>query len=358
MGRNTIHDLYGPGTFTDAEFIPLTQDCRRLLKYFAEVTPGFTKDSAVLEAVDFHGRDLPILPGPIKAQALVRTPSGLHVKSLSAAQSAVFQAMIGILGREISLTKGVDPGRVSIDIDKSGLYPATPALVSIDGKSLIDIQQDGSLSNIGLNVDRGVINKNAMYVRSWAIYPTKDQHVWYQVMGNLHVPEFLNAYGLDSENHTASRDEAYEIIKAEMVKYSAAELELNNMEHGFCGQTCYTPAKWRTTDMGRSLGKHPVINCKRVCESQSLPPIPFPVLEDKRPLAGIRVVELARVIAVPALGAALASLGADVIKVQSPNLRDLQVCWPCRITRIVEVLKELHAAFGCDIDRRQAYLGA
>ena len=69
--HKTIKDVYGPGTFADAAYNPLPAECRRLLGYFAKTTPGFVKDAAVLDEVDFHGGDLPIIPGPLKAQALV-----------------------------------------------------------------------------------------------------------------------------------------------------------------------------------------------------------------------------------------------------------------------------------------------
>ena len=69
--HKTVAGVYGPGTFADAEFTALPAECRRLLGYFAGASPGFTKDAAVLDAVEFYGSELPILPGPLKAQALV-----------------------------------------------------------------------------------------------------------------------------------------------------------------------------------------------------------------------------------------------------------------------------------------------
>src|SRR5690554_449981 len=49
----------------------------------------------------------------------------------------------------------------------------------------------------------------------------------------------------------------------------------------------------------------------------------MPEPKSLRPLAGIKVLELCRVIAGPVMGRILAEYGADVLKITSPNLSDV-----------------------------------
>lgn len=143
-------------------------------------------------------------------------------------------------------------------------------------------------------------------------------------MGSLNPSAWLKAFNLD-ENAANSRDEAYEIIKAELTKYSASELEWKSMKHGFCGSTCFSPQEWRETLMGKDLARHAMVNYEQVPAYFNLPPVPFSVSSDQRPLAGIKVVELSRVIAAPMMGSMLAALGAEVIRIEPPHLHDMQV---------------------------------
>ena len=88
--------------------------------------------------------------------------------------------MIGIVGKEILALRGVNTGDINIDTDKAGLYPATAALVQVDGKSSAVLPRVASITKAGVDVDKGVLSNKDLHFRTWAIYPTKDKHVWYQ----------------------------------------------------------------------------------------------------------------------------------------------------------------------------------
>lgn len=205
------------------------------------------------------------------------------------------------------------------------MYPASASIISIGGKTIGDMHGDGTLLKLGKDVDHGVLGGGPLNFRSWAIYPTKDNQ-WYQILSSLSPEKYLQSFNIDPKTPAKSVEDAYELIKAEVSKYTARELEQKSMELGVCGQTCYAPKAWNETTMGKTLARHPLVSYKMAETTEGLPPIPFPsVPGDKRPLAGVKVIELARVIAAPALGAVLTSLGAEVVKINSPVLPDMQV---------------------------------
>lgn len=159
-----------------------------------------------------------------------------------------------------------------------------------------------------------------------AIYPTKDPKRWYQLHGSTYADPVLKVLGIDPDLKIASFDEAYDMIKQKTLQLSPYDLDMMMLENGLCGSICYTPQEWRNTQMGKALARHPLINYRQMTHVPATPPVPFPRgLSDQRPLAGIKVLELARIIAGPACGMILASMGAEVVRVQAKRMIDFTV---------------------------------
>ncbi|KAF5247317.1 hypothetical protein FANTH_6408 [Fusarium anthophilum] len=311
MTAKTSNETYGAGTTVDAEFSPLPAECERILRIFAARTPGFTKDEVLLSRVNFHGDDLPCIPGPIKSQAV----------------TAVLHAMVGIVGLEILHLRGITTSNlIDIDVNHAGLYPATAALVNIDGVTGPEVIKLPTVPQW----DKDRASNSSLVYRATAIYETADSGVWFQLHGSLDSWKMLALLGIskDLDSEIRTNDAAYELIQERVCTYRAREIEQLVVEKGLSGSIVYSPEEWRQTEMGRSLSRHPLVNYKQQVHCTPLPPVSFPVLDDKRPLAGIKVVELTRIIAGAAAGAALASLGAEVIRVNSSKLKDYTPAQP------------------------------
>lgn len=104
------------------------------------------------------------------------------------------------------------------------MYPATASIVTINGRTPLDMMADGSFFKMGTDLDHGALAGNPWHLRAWSIYPTKDPKVWYQIMSNLDPKGYLGSWGLDSEASVKDNDEAYEVMKSIFSQYSAREL--------------------------------------------------------------------------------------------------------------------------------------
>ncbi|KAH7219705.1 CoA-transferase family III domain-containing protein [Fusarium oxysporum] len=301
-------DIYGQGSWIDSEAPPVPDDARRLLKVLAEATPGFTKDPVVLDTVFFRGSSHTIVPGPLKSAVIA---GALH-------------AMSGIVGNELlELRDGQSSSRtVSVNTDHAAFWLGSVGMTKRNGQTVQELARDGKLAAIFPKDLQGDIFGTPLKLRATANYETKDDGVWFQLHGSLGADPVLQTIGIDPSQECSSNDEAYRVIVEHVRKFGAHELEMMHFVQGLCGSICYTPAGWKQTRMAKDLSKHPLINYKQQTHAVPTPAIPLPVSADKRPLAGIKVVELVRIIAGPVMGTTLAALGADVIRVNCGRLPD------------------------------------
>jgi hypothetical protein len=119
--------------------------------------------------------------------------------------------------------------------------------------------------------------------------------------------------------------ECIKIIEDHVKQYTADQLEQMNQEIGQAGVTCLKWEDFQRTQHGRTLLQQPPWKVETLETETPAAPFPFKSSHTPKPqiLAGIRVLELCRIIAGPAMGRGLAEYGAEVIKVTSPNLSDV-----------------------------------
>lgn len=306
-------DIWGPGTFVDKQFLPVPDDARRVFEILAKTTPGFSKDQHVWDSVYFEGSPEPMIPGPLKAPVV----------------AAALHAMCGVVGNELLAERrdqATKQSRVIINTDQVALWLASVVTFRMNGSDPAELFKMGnSASFFERDFEHGAF-KGPLKLRTTALYPTKTTGVWYQLHGSLNADPVLRAIGVDPATKCETSEEAYNLIREHVEKFSADELEMLMVKNGYCGSICYTPQGWRDTMMGKLLGRHPLVNYTRESYAISTPPIPLPASQtDKRPLAGIKVVELVRIIAGPVIGNTLAAFGADVIRVNCSRLTDLNV---------------------------------
>lgn len=305
-------DIYGPGAWVDENAGSVQEDAQHLFQLLVSSTPNFTDHKSRLESVSFEGTSEPITPGPLKANVV----------------AAALHAMCGVVANEIlDVRDGPSPDRkVSINTDHASFWLGSVGMSERNGRTVREIAKAGELAGIfEKDLEKGTFG-TPIRLRATANYETKDPGVWYQLHGSLDAGPVLEAIGVDPNMQCDGPDEAYRIIGEHVKKYGANELEMINVASGLCGSINYTPEAWRKTRMSRDLSKHPLINYSRQPYAVPTPSIPLaPSPSDSRPLAGIKVVEVVRIIAGPVIGTTLAAMGADVVRVNCSHLPDFNV---------------------------------
>jgi crotonobetainyl-CoA:carnitine CoA-transferase CaiB-like acyl-CoA transferase len=140
---------------------------------------------------------------------------------------------------------------------------------------------------------------------------------WVRIHANFrhHRDGALRLLGLDPR--TATRDAA----QAALMAWNAIDFETAMADAKLVATALRTPGEWDRTEQGRAIASQPLFTIERIGDA---PPIALPRLDaNQRPLEGIRVLDLTRILAGPVAGRALAAYGADVMLVNSPHLPNI-----------------------------------
>jgi len=128
-------------------------------------------------------------------------------------------------------------------------------------------------------------------------------------------------------------------VGAAVARWNAAELEAAIADARACGGMVRSREEWLTHPQGAFLATRPVVEISRIADSPPEPPSP-----GDRPLSGIRVLDLTRILAGPTSARTLAEHGADVLMVTAPDL-----------PQVPEFVRDLsHGKRSCFLDLRTA----
>ncbi|MDI3380045.1 CoA transferase [Xenophilus aerolatus] len=148
------------------------------------------------------------------------------------------------------------------------------------------------------------------------LYRCADGHVRIHANFRHHRDGALRLLGLDPD--TATREQA----QAALLGWRAMEFEDAAAQRGLVATALRSFAQWDASPQGRAVAALPLFRIDRIGDA---PPRALAQLEpEQRPLSGVRVLDLTRILAGPVAGRALALYGADVLLVNSPHLPNIE----------------------------------
>ncbi len=200
----------------------------------------------------------------------------------------------------------------SAAISATGLAAAT--LWQLRSGKLQHVRVDTRAATLAMT-SATYLRVNGQPVKSWdpitGYYPVRNGE-WVYLHGNFaHLRDgLLKLFNVPNDALA---------LRAALANWSAAEVEDAAGQLGLCGVAVRNRAKWEAHPQARATATLPLIEITRVGDA---PARPLP--GGTRPLSGIRVLDLSRVIAGPMTARTLAEHGATVMQVGAPHLPSIE----------------------------------
>ncbi|RFU29289.1 hypothetical protein B7463_g7044, partial [Scytalidium lignicola] len=163
------------------------------------------------------------------------------------------------------------------------------------------------------------------------IYKARDGR-FFHLHGSLNPDPSLEAIGFPwDQTEIKTAEEAWPVFSARIGEKDASEWDqLLGETYHQAATICWSPEEFASTAQGQAIKDIGLYKIHyRPNDTQKLGWWPdSPSTSPSRPLAGLKIVDLTRVIAGPAIGRSLAEMGASVMRVTAPHLADFSGLHP------------------------------
>ncbi|KAI9148312.1 Succinyl-CoA--L-malate CoA-transferase beta subunit [Paramyrothecium foliicola] len=249
-------------------------------------------------------RDLPYFPIPLKETET----------------TAALKAIEGSLAALLAGTKDEAPRqrRVHVDLEKTTAFLFQAYLARVGGLGKLD----KNVRSLLKDTDLLQAQSNPYRRMSANLYETAEAGEYYHIHGSLEASTTLNMIGLPAHwPELETHSDIVAAIEPAVRKFTVAELEALNKQNRQAGVKAFKHEEFAQTPHGKTNLQQPPWTVENI--ESSTPPAPITGAEQNRPLSGIKVLEICRIIAGPTITRILGEYGADVLKITSPNLSDV-----------------------------------
>ena len=162
------------------------------------------------------------------------------------------------------------------------------------------------------------------------IYKTKDGR-FFHLHGSMNPEPSLDSVGLPHTMETASFEEGIAPYVRALSQIDSDDMQRRAAdEYRQAGTICYSTEEYASSEHGKANANVGLYEISPKPNPSQKPGWweSVPSTGAERPLAGLKVVDLTRIIAAPAITRGLAEMGASVMRITGPHLPDLSQVHP------------------------------
>ncbi|KAF2728184.1 CoA-transferase family III [Polyplosphaeria fusca] len=284
------------------------------------ITPSLPKGiHSAAQLVSFTGTDSPSIP-----------INWRFAESISALKALEASMLNVLLQRKYNLP----PQKAVINTDHAQLFIMSIITYTLDPSGLAINAGLGASSSARsayetyfTNADLHHMAGDAYRAGATNIYRCADGR-YFHLHGSMNCEPTQDSVGVPhfASSAPASAEEVWGVYAEKLARIGSAEMQRRaSEEFGQAGTVCWTREEYRCSEHGRA-NAHVGLWETHAVPNATQAPCWWPAVPEtspRRPLAGLKVVDLTRVIAAPAVTRGLAELGASVMRVTAAHITDM-----------------------------------